>query len=85
MNRVAQYRMLVANDQRRIDELAAAMESMGIEDLTPAWLVRCEEAQARLQHHQRLLAVHLLAHESLNPSPAAPAAPQATLAGALPA
>lgn len=79
---VPQLRMLVANEQLRVDELAAAMDSMEITELSPAWLYRCEQAAAQLQRFQRLLSAQLLAEEMrLKLNPAAPSAE--TSAGSL--
>lgn len=81
---VPQLRGLVRIAQSRINEISAAMESMGIDELklTPAWLVKCEQAEAQLKHYQRLLGATELAESSTTFPPAAPAHPEA-LAGSL--
>jgi len=69
---IPQLRGLVHNELTRINELSAAMESMDITELTPAWRVKCEQADAQLKHYQRLLAAYELAATSNTIPPAAP-------------
>ena len=70
---IPQLRGLVRNAQQMITEISVAMEDMDIVELTPAWLVKCEQAEAQLKHYQRLLAAYELAATSNTIPPAAPA------------